>query len=164
MLYHKKKKTLLDKFEPGAYMDSDGNYYRITTTIEHTSPDFFNLKDEDSIIKLGSLGYSGPLDICDIRDWFRFAYKIEYSEGIYQGFVFGGRNSDLLEAKIRIDGVELTNYLSISVKNIDERSTYVLMKEAIQSMICFFEVHDGKVIGPSTRCFENHVKGNSRWD
>jgi len=164
MLYHKKKKTLIDKFEPGAYMDSDGNYYKITTTIEHTAPDFFNIKDENNIVKLGSLGYTGSLDIRDIRDWFRFAYQIEYSEGIYQGFVFGGRNSDILEAKIRIGGIELTSFLSITVKNIDERSTYVLMKEAIKSMISFFEVHDGEVIGPSTHCFENNIKGEGRWD
>lgn len=162
MKYHKKNRVYKlseeeDRRDKVYYYDPEAeNYYWILETIEETKPDFFEVKESDFEF-CRVLGYIGVNDIIEILDFLEFHYRITYNSGFYDGIMITGKNSDLLEAKIVINGRELTNFLSISVYNLDERSKYVLMKEVLSSMILFFKVED-EIYGPSPEIFIRNVE------
>ena len=168
MLYHEKEKIYCLSDEDVAILVKNGerllydqdveNYYWIKETVKQTKPDFFEIKDEDVKTKLAFLGYNGENDVRDILDWFNFSWKFGYTSGIYEGMMITGKNSDLLEAKLIIDGVCLSNFLSIEVYNIDERSKYVLMKDVVRSMVLFFDYSGDKPKGPSTHYFQKNIE------
>ena len=172
MKYHKKEKIYClsevdrdDLFRKGEelFFDKDlNNYYYFLTTVAETDPNFFEVPEEDWL-KVADLGYSGPNDIREVMDWMEFEYNISYTRQHYQGVMITGKNSDLLESYIILDHIQLTNFISISVYNVDERSKYVLMKRVLNTMLAFFEMKGGKVEGPSTHIFEKMIRGESEW-
>jgi hypothetical protein len=172
MKYHKKEKIYClsevdrdDLFRKGEelFFDKDlNNYYYFLTTVTETDHDFFEVPEEDWL-KVADLGYSGPNDIREVMDWMEFEYNISYTRQHYQGVMITGKNSDLLESYIILDHIQLTNFISISVYNIDERSKYVLMKRVLNTMLGFFEMKSGKVFGPNTSIFEKMVRGEAEW-
>ena len=172
MYYHKKEKIYClsekdrdDLFREGKqlFFDQDlNNYYWVLTSVAETDPDFFKVQGE-SWFKVEDLGYSGPNDIREIMEWMEFEYRLSYTRHHYQGAMISGRSSDLLESHIILDNVELSNFLSVSVYNIDERSKYVLMKEVLVAMLGFFEMRNGKVKGPSTAIFNKMMRGETEW-
>jgi hypothetical protein len=172
MKYHKKEKIYClsekDRYDLSRkgeelYFDRNlDNYYWFLETVEETEPNFFEVVEEDWL-KAADLGYSGPNDVREILDWMEFEYKISYTRQHYQGQMITGSNSDLLESYIILDHIQLTNFISISVHNIDERSKYVLMKRVLNIMLGFFEMKNGKVMGPSTYIFNKTARGESEW-
>lgn len=172
MKYHKKElvyclseKDRNDLFRRGEQLFFDrelNNHYYFLETVAETKPTFFEVKEE-TWLKVVDLGYIGENDIRKIIDWMEFEYDLSYTRQHYQGAMITGRNRDLLESYIILDRVQLSNFISISVENRDERSKYVLMKEVLETMLCFFEVKEGKVYGPSTHLFEKNLRGESEW-
>lgn len=172
MKYHKKEKIYClsekdqdDLLRSGKNLWFDAelnNYYWILETVSETEPNFFEVKEEDWL-KVVDLGYTGENDVREILDWFEFEYHISYTRSFYEGSMISGFPNDLLEAKIIIDRSLLFSFLSINVKNKDERSKYVLMKRVVESILLFFEMKGGKVYGPSAHIFEKQLKGNAEW-
>jgi len=172
MKYHKKEKiycfstedrnNLIEKGKE-LFWDRDlNNYFWWLESIEETEPNFFEVHEEDWL-KVVDLGYTGENDIREIMEWMEFEYKISYTRQHYQGQMMMGRNSDLLESYIILDHTQLSNFISISVYNIDERSKYILMKKVLNTMLYFFEMKSGKVYGPSTHIFNKMIRGESEW-
>lgn len=172
MKYHKKEKIYClseehrdDLFHKGEelYFDADlNNYYYFLTTVAETDPNFFEVQEEDWL-KVADLGYSGSNDIREVMEWMEFKYGVSYTRSYYKGYMISGKGSDLLVSHIILDHVELSNFISISVYNIDERSKYVLMKKVLNTMLIFFEMKSGKVYGPSTHIFSKTIRGEAEW-
>jgi hypothetical protein len=172
MKYHKKEliyclseKDRDDLFQRGEQLFFDrelNNYYYFLVTVAETEPNFFEVREEDWL-KVVDLGYTGENDIREIMEWMEFEYRISYTRQHYQGQMITGRNGDLLESYIILDHIQLSNFVSISVENRDERSKYVLMKNVLETMLGFFEMKNGKVYGPSTAIFNKMFRGETEW-
>jgi len=155
---------LLFNSDKSLYFDPEvNNYFWILESIKETDSDFFMISEEEIWLKVVDLGYTGPNDIREIIDWMEFEYNISYTRHHYQGCMISGGNGDLLESYIILDHVELSKFISISVRNQDERSKYILMKEVLKTMLEFFEMKDGKVVGPSTSIFTKTLKEETEW-
>lgn len=157
------KNDLIINSDKPLYYDSEvNNYFWILVSVKETDPDFFMISEE-IWLKVVDLGYIGPNDIREIIDWMEFEYNISYTRHHYQGCMISGGNGDLLESHIILDHVELSRFMSVIVRNQDERSKYILMKEVLKTMLNFFEMKDGKVVGPSTYIFTKILEGETEW-
>jgi len=172
MKYHKKEKIYClsekdrdDLLRNGEQLFFDlelDNYYWILETVAETEPNFFEVREEDWL-KVIDLGYTWENDIREIMEWMEFEYGISYTRQHYQGQMITGRNGSLLESNIILNHIQLSNFVSISVENRDERSKYVLMKNVLKTMLGFFEMKSGKVYGPSTEIFNKMFRGETEW-